>query len=136
MWLLYHIYLNMYITSDIYRFVDVIKDIVRAFKFITMGVLNICPDALRSPVELGSKVSDDQVKIARCVWGWLASESLRASSASGKFSSSSISGVVTSTAGFRKPALRKHLEMVLGVTIPHAVLQNCKASYIGNFHNL
>ena len=56
----------MYITSDIYRFVDVIKDIVRAFKFITMGVLNICPDALRSPVELWSKVSDDQVKIARC----------------------------------------------------------------------
>ena len=66
MWLLYHIYLDMYITSDIYRFVDVIKDIVRAFKFITMGVLNICPDALRSPVEFWSKVSDDQVKIARC----------------------------------------------------------------------
>ena len=66
MWLLYHIYFNMYITSDIHRFVDVIKDIVRAFKFITMGVLNICPDALRSPVELWSKDSDDQVKIARC----------------------------------------------------------------------
>ena len=66
MWLLYHIYLDMYITSDIYRFVDVIKDIVRAFKFITMGVLNICPDTLRSPVELWPKVSDDLVKIARC----------------------------------------------------------------------
>ena len=52
MWLLYHIYFNMYITSDIHRFVDVIKDIVRSFKFITMGVLNICPDTLRSPVEL------------------------------------------------------------------------------------
>ena len=64
--MLYHIYLDIYITSDIYRFVDLTKDIVRAFKFITMGVLNICPDALRSPVELWSKDSDDQVKIARC----------------------------------------------------------------------
>ena len=72
MWLLYHIYFNMYITSDIHRFVDVIKDIVRAFKFITMGVLNICPDTLRSPVELWPKVSDDLVKIARCASARLA----------------------------------------------------------------
>ena len=44
--------MNMYMTAYIYRFDDMTKDIVGAFKFITMGVLNICPDALRSPVEL------------------------------------------------------------------------------------
>ena len=67
MWLLYHTYMNMYMTAYIYRFDDMTKDIVGAFKFITMVVQNIFPDTLRWRVELWSNASDDLVKMNRCV---------------------------------------------------------------------